>query len=70
MDIFVCNAFVEMVKQKAEAPLDAYDAAAWSSITSLSEMSIAEGGEPMHISGFTSGQWMQWIQVFALNDKY
>ena len=33
MDFFVDHAFVEIVKRKLEAPLDAYDAAAWSAIT-------------------------------------
>ena len=35
MDFFVAHAFVEIVKRKLEAPLDAYDAAAWSAITPL-----------------------------------
>ena len=38
MDFFVDHAFVEIVKRKLEAPMDAYDAAAWSAITPLSEL--------------------------------
>ena len=70
MDYFVDHAFVEIIKRKLEAPLDAYDAAAWSSITPLSEMSIAEGGEPVQVPDFTRGQWMRRKPVFALNDDY
>jgi len=70
MDYFVDHAFVEIVKRKLPAPLDAYDAAAWSSITPLSEMSVSEGGEPMQIPDFTRGRWMKRMPVFALNDDY
>ncbi len=70
MDFFVDRAFVEIVKRKAEAPLDAYDAAAWSSITPLSEMSIARGGEPQMIPDFTRGKWINRKPLFALGDDY
>ena len=70
MDYFVDHAFVEVVKRKLDAPLDAYDAAAWSSITPLSERSIAEGGAPQAIPDFTRGRWYSRKPVFALNDDY
>jgi predicted dehydrogenase len=70
IDYFVDNAFVEIVKRKLEAPMDAYDAAAWSSITPLSEMSVAEGGEPVPVPDFTRGQWVKRKPVFAVNDDY
>jgi len=70
MDYFVDHAFVEIVKRKLEAPLDAYDAAAWSSITPLSEISIAEGGAPQAIPDFTRGRWYSRKPVFALGDDY
>ncbi len=56
MDFFVDHAFVEIVKRKLEAPLDAYDAAAWSAITPLSERSIENNGEPQDFPDFTRGQ--------------
>jgi predicted dehydrogenase len=59
MDFFVLNAFVESVKTGEKPPLDAYDAAAWSAITPLSEMSIAEGGEPQQFPDFTRGNWIK-----------
>ena len=70
MDFFVINAFVESIKRQAPTPLDAYDAAAWSAITPLSEQSIAGGSEPVAFPDFTRGQWMKRKPVFALNGKY
>jgi predicted dehydrogenase len=70
MDFFVLHAFVESVKREVEPPLDAYDAAAWSAITPLSELSIAEGGEPQQFPDFTRGRWMKRKPLFALGDEY
>ena len=70
MDFFVVQAFVESVKRKVNTPLDAYDAAAWSSIAPLSEMSIAHGSEPVDIPDFTRGMWMKRKPKFALGDEY
>jgi predicted dehydrogenase len=68
MDFFVDNAFVEMVKRQDEAPLDAYDAAAWSAVTPLSEMSIADGGAALDFPDFTRGKWIKRKPVFVLGD--
>jgi len=38
MDFFVIDAFIESAKQNIAPPLDAYDTAAWSAITPLSEL--------------------------------
>lgn len=70
MDFFVDHAFVEVVRRGLEAPMDAYDAAAWSAITPLSERSIGNNGEPQDFPDFTRGQWMKRHPVFALNDDY
>ena len=59
MDFFVINAFVESAKQNIAPPLDAYDAAAWSAITPLSEVSIANNGEPQDFPDFTRGDWVK-----------
>jgi predicted dehydrogenase len=59
MDFFVINAFVESAKQNIAPPLDAYDAAAWSAITPLSEVSIANNGEPQDFPDFTRGMWVK-----------
>ena len=70
MDFFVVHAFIESIKHQAPTPLDAYDAAAWSAITPLSEQSIAGGSEPMFFPDFTRGRWMNRKPVFALDDSY
>lgn len=59
MDFFVLNAFVESAKQNIAPPMDAYDAAAWSAITPLSEVSIENNGEPQDFPDFTRGNWIK-----------
>ncbi len=59
MDFFVINAFVESAKQNITPPLDVYDAAAWSAITPLSEISIENNGEPQDFPDFTRGLWVK-----------
>jgi predicted dehydrogenase len=68
MDFFVLNAFVESAKLNIAPPLDAYDAAAWSAITPLSEVSIENNGEPQDFPDFTRGNWIKrkpfdWMKV-------
>ena len=70
MDFFVLHAFVESVKRRAPVPLDAYDAAAWSAISPLSEASIAAGSAPQPFPDFTRGRWIARPAVFALDDQY
>jgi len=59
MDFFVLNAFVESAKENIAPPIDAYDAAAWSAITPLSELSIENNGEPQDFPDFTRGMWVK-----------
>ncbi len=59
MDFFVLNAFVESAKLNQAPPLDVYDAAAWSAITPLSEVSIANNGEAQDFPDFTRGNWVK-----------
>ena len=68
MDFFVLNAFVESAKLNVAPPMDAYDAAAWSAITPLSEVSIENNGEPQAFPDFTRGNWIKrtpydWLKV-------
>ncbi len=70
MDFFVINAFIESIKREVQPPLDAYDAAAWSAVTPLSEASIMEGGAVQQFPDFTRGQWINRKPVFALNDEF
>lgn len=59
MDFFVINAFVESAKENIAPPMDAYDAAAWSAITPLSELSIENNGAPQDFPDFTRGLWIK-----------
>ena len=58
MDFFVLNAFIESAKQNIAPPLDVYDAASWSAITPLSEISIANNGEVQDFPDFTGAKWI------------
>ena len=70
MDFFVINAFVESAKQNIAPPLDAYDAAAWSAITPLSELSIENNGEPQDFPDFTRGNWIKRKPYNWMKDSY
>jgi len=70
MDFFVIHAFVESVKQQIAPPLDAYDAAAWSAITPLSEQSIENNGEPQDFPDFTRGLWIKRKPYEWIKDTY
>jgi hypothetical protein len=50
---------VESAKANIAPPMDAYDAAAWSAVTPLSEQSIENNGEPQDFPDFTRGLWMK-----------
>lgn len=58
MDWLEMDAFLRAVSEQAPAPIDVYDAAAWMSVSCLSEQSVALGGAPMAIPDFTNGKWL------------
>ena len=70
MDFFVINAFVQSALQNIAPPMDAYDAAAWSAITPLSEQSIANNGEPQDFPDFTRGNWIKRKPYNWIKDTY
>ena len=70
MDFFVLNAFIESVKNNVSPPLDAYDAAAWSAITPLSEISITNNGEVQDFPDFTRAQWIKRKPYDWMKDSY
>lgn len=70
MDFFVINAFVESVKLQVAPPIDVYDAAAWSVITPLSELSIENNGEPQDFPDFTRGLWVKRKPYNWIKDTY
>lgn len=66
MDFIMMYDLIDCIKNKKPAPMDCYDAAAWSAISGLSEMSIARGGALVDFPDFTRGQWIHRKQEFAL----
>jgi hypothetical protein len=70
MDYFVMKAFVESALANIAPPIDAYDAAAWSAITPLSEASIANNGEPQEFPDFTRGQWVARTPYNWMKEEY
>jgi predicted dehydrogenase len=72
IDYMVLNDFFQAVKDKKPAPIDVYDAAAWSAIAGLSEMSISRGSIPVDFPDFTRGHWIRFKEekVFALDEKF
>ncbi|MCF8262111.1 MAG: Gfo/Idh/MocA family oxidoreductase [Melioribacteraceae bacterium] len=66
IDYFTAKAFVESVKYETQPPIDVYDAAAWSAITPLSEMSIANNSSPQYFPDFTRGRWMTNKPIFGI----
>jgi len=70
MDFFVLNSFVESAKANIAPPMDAYDAAAWSAVTPLSEASILHKGEPQDFPDFTRGLWMKRVPYNWMKNSY
>ncbi|MBQ8531017.1 MAG: Gfo/Idh/MocA family oxidoreductase [Parabacteroides sp.] len=66
MDYIMMYDFIDAIKNKKPAPMDCYDAAAWSAISALSEMSIARGGALVDFPDFTRGKWINRKASFAL----
>jgi predicted dehydrogenase len=66
MDYIMMYDFIDAIRNKKPAPMDCYDAAAWSAISALSEMSVARGGALVDFPDFTRGQWIHRQPGFAL----
>lgn len=70
MDFFVLQSFVESAKENIAPPMDAYDAAAWSAVTPLSELSIENNGASQDFPDFTRGQWVKRKPYNWIKDTY
>ena len=57
MDFIMDWRLIDLLRNGLPMDMDVYDAAAWSSITPLSEWSIANGSSPIEIPDFTRGAW-------------
>ncbi len=57
MDFIMDWRLIDCLRNGLPLDIDVYDAAAWSSITPLSEWSIANGSKPIEVPDFTRGAW-------------
>jgi hypothetical protein len=57
MDFVMRWRIVQCLREGLPLDQDVYDAATWSSISELSEKSVAAGGAPMDVPDFTRGAW-------------
>ncbi len=58
MDYIEFKEFFKAIRDCREMPIDIYDAASWMCISTLTEISIAQGGMPQEIPDFTKGKWL------------
>jgi len=70
MDYIMLVDFFDAVRNGKAVPLDAYDAAAWSAVSALSEMSVARGGALVDFPDFTRGKWIKRKPEFATDDQF
>lgn len=70
MDFIMLYDFFDAVRNRKPVPLDAYDAAAWSAVSALSEMSVARGGSLVDFPDFTRGKWILRKPLFAPDGKF
>jgi predicted dehydrogenase len=66
MDFIMMHDLIDAIRNKKPAPMDCYDAAAWSAISGLSEQSIAQGGSLVNFPDFTRGQWIHRKPKFGM----
>lgn len=66
MDFIMMYDLIDAIRNKKPVSMDCYDAAAWSAISGLSEMSIARGGALVDFPDFTRGQWIHRKSKFAI----
>ena len=57
MDFIMDWRLIDCLRNGLPVDMDVYDAAAWSSLTPLSEWSIANGSAPIEVPDFTRGAW-------------
>jgi predicted dehydrogenase len=66
MDYIMMCDFINAIRNRQPAPMDCYDAAAWSAISGLSEQSVAQGGALVNFPDFTRGQWIHRQSRFGI----
>ncbi len=64
MDFLEDYRLVDALLKGRHPDMDVYDAAAWSSVSELSEISVARRGQPMAFPDFTRGAWRDKPRIF------
>jgi hypothetical protein len=59
MDFIMLYRLTECIRKGLAPDIDVYDAAAWSVVGPLSELSVAQGGLPIKFPDFTRGKWAE-----------
>jgi len=57
MDFVQIYRLIDNLNQGRALDMDVYDAASWSVVTPLSELSVEAGSLPVRFPDFTRGQW-------------
>src|SRR4029078_141539 len=57
MDFVMAYSLIECMRQGLPPDYDVYDAAAWSALMPLTEMSVAKGSTPIEFPDVTRGHW-------------
>ena len=57
IDFVMDSRLIYCLRNGLPLDMDVYDAAEWSSLTELTELSAAQGGQPVEIPDFTRGEW-------------
>jgi predicted dehydrogenase len=64
MDFLEDYRLIDALLKGREPDMDVYDAAAWSAVCELSELSVARRGQPMAFPDFTRGAWKTNPRIF------
>ncbi len=64
MDFLEDYRLVDALLKGRPPDMDVYDAAAWSAVSELSEISVARRGQPMAFPDFTRGAWKTNARIF------
>ena len=57
MDYVMLARLIEQLRAGEAMDMSVYDGVAWSSVSPLSEASVAAGGAPVEVPDFTRGAW-------------
>ena len=70
MDYLEDFRLIDALRKGRLPDMDVYDAALWSSVSHLSEMSVAANGKPVKFPDFTRGAWKTNERIFLTDYKY